>query len=469
MKKKTMIFLACMLMLMGYASVHADSVIKLDLPKADGKPGNPSKPVKVYLLAGQSNMVGMGTIKGASPLNQSVFYSADPAIVPGKMLALKGPTILFPQPIGKAAVASHGVYQSADAHAKKGAVASIFKGDYDSKVDYSKMTPVKTAVFPLGTVKETIPSIEGPHTAVATAWIDVPKTGTYNFHPGFKDSNNALLLLDGKQVYLKKPGTKPTIENVSLEAGKRYPITITYIKGGSAALWLKQVDILGKGDLEMLTKKDRKFTFLLDDEGKWSFRKDVNFHEARVGRREGSFLNAASNGNTIGPELGFGWVMGEFHDEQILLIKTAIGNRSLKFDFRPPSSGRNNPDNKWEGLEYRLMTKGVEDTLTNIAKIVPDYKGQGYEIAGFCWFQGHKDGGSTKEEYEKLLVNLINDVRKDFNAPNMPAVVAAVGFGGYRLEKGLNYEKSNFYRSPDRVDPYTQYVSLSAHNGWPAH
>ena len=57
--------------------------IPLELPRPDGKPGNAAKPVKVYILAGQSNMVGMGDISGARPLYPSVFLSADPAIVPG--------------------------------------------------------------------------------------------------------------------------------------------------------------------------------------------------------------------------------------------------------------------------------------------------------------------------------------------------------------------------------------------------
>ena len=35
------------------------------LPVPDGKPGNAAKPVKVYILAGQSNMVGMGDLRGA--------------------------------------------------------------------------------------------------------------------------------------------------------------------------------------------------------------------------------------------------------------------------------------------------------------------------------------------------------------------------------------------------------------------
>ena len=74
--------------------------VPLDLPKPDGNPGNPKKPVKVYILAGQSNMVGMGDISGARPAYSSVFLMADPAVIPG------------PMPVGGSALARHGVFDA---------------------------------------------------------------------------------------------------------------------------------------------------------------------------------------------------------------------------------------------------------------------------------------------------------------------------------------------------------------------
>ena len=59
--------------------------IPLHLPRPDGQPGNAEKPVKVYILAGQSNMVGMGDISGARPPHPTVMLSADPAVIPGEM------------------------------------------------------------------------------------------------------------------------------------------------------------------------------------------------------------------------------------------------------------------------------------------------------------------------------------------------------------------------------------------------
>jgi alpha-galactosidase len=203
---------------------------------------------------------------------------------------------------------------------------------------------------------------------------------------------------------------------------------------------------LGNGDLEAVAKREGKFPWLVDAKGEWTVRQDVYFQEARLAKDgKGSPLSAISNGKSIGPELGFGHVLGTFHGEQVLLIKTAQGNRSLGFDFRPPSSGRTDPDNQFESAEYKLMIEGVSKTLNNIAKVVPGYKGQGYEIAGFVWFQGHKDSFSEVliEEYEKNLSNLINDVRKEFKLPKLPTVVATIGFGGHNMqEKFLNIHQA---------------------------
>ena len=399
--------------------------IPVQLPDPDGKAPDTSKPVKVYILAGQSNMVGMGNISGARCRYSGIYLTADPA-------APKGPMYIYP--VGHYKIASHGMYVSADPKAGHGATASIYKGAYDPATDYDKAKPAKTEKVALGVVQGALPIISGPHTVVVRGFVDVPESGNYTINPGHGDSAYNVMELDGKEVYRKDAGGQAVKQKVALGAGKRYPVKITYFKGGSTAFWMSQEDLLGKGDLETVTKREKKFPHLIDAKGEWTVRNDVYFQEARIGFK-GSPLSPTSNGRSIGPELGFGHVMGTYHDEQVLLIKTAMGNRALGFDFRPPSSGREDPDSKWESLEYKLMVEGVRKTLDQIAKIVPGYKGQGYEIAGFAWWQGHKDSFSEEliAEYEQNLANLINDVRKEFKTPKMPAVIATVGFGGHNM------------------------------------
>jgi len=355
------------------------------LPDPDGKPGDATRPVKVYILAGQSNMVGMGDISGAKNLYTGVFFTSDPAAPTSPMEIYR---------VGKYKIVPLALYR------------------------------------PDGTLAVK---------PIAQGQVEVPETGLYEVHCGSGERSYNVTELDGKQVYRRVAGDKPAKQAVTLQAGKRYAFRISGFQGEPPRFWMQKTDLLGHGDLEAVAKREGKFPWLVDDEGNWTVRQDVYFQEARLAKDgRGSPLSAVSNnGKSIGPELGFGHVIGTYHDEQVLLIKTAQGNRSLGFDFRPPSSGRTDPDSKWEALEYKLMAEGVRETLDKIGKVVPGYKEQGYEIAGFVWWQGHKDSGTEQSiaDYEQNLVNLITDVRKEFKVPKMPVVVATVGFGGHNMQE----------------------------------
>jgi hypothetical protein len=70
MKRRTLFGVVCLLAvtLMGVAGVSAAEMVNTDpnqpIPKPDGKPADMTKPVQVFILLGQSNMVGMGRIAG---------------------------------------------------------------------------------------------------------------------------------------------------------------------------------------------------------------------------------------------------------------------------------------------------------------------------------------------------------------------------------------------------------------------
>ncbi len=409
-----------------YVSESGAAGVPALLPRPDTTPPSDGK-VKVYILAGQSNMVGFGYLQGARPVYPSIYLSADPNIKVGRM------------PVGASALLKHGVYQGDGPDSPVGGRVAIYQGGFNAAKNDTATKPIKETTVALGTVNARLPSMDGPHTVVVKAWIDVPMGGKHEIHVGYGESTHAIASIDGKEVYRKEPGKNPMVTALLLEEGTRYPLTITYIKGGSAALWLKHVDLKGRGDLASLNQQG-KYTWFADEGGQWTVRNDVTYWETRISKEGGSGgpLSTTSNGRFIGPEVPFGYVMGTYHEEPVLLIESSMGNRALSFDFRPPSSGKTEEEkaNKFCGLEYDLMVEGVHKTLKNIGNIVPNYKGQGYEVAGFVWFQGHKDKNVPKTVYAKHLANLIKDLREEFKTPKMPAVVATVGFGGVSMDPG---------------------------------
>ncbi len=184
----------------------------------------------------------------------------------------------------------------------------------------------------------------------------------------------------------------------------------------------------GKGTLNALIHDPAKAALvqgLKDDQGRWTVRDDVwvryqpEGQPLRIGPLGLGFA-VYSDKHHFGPELQFGRVMGDSLENQVLLIKTAWGGKSLYKDFRPPSSGGT------VGPYYTKMIQQVRDGLAHLADDFPAYHGEGYELAGLVWYQGWNDGVDPRKaipEYEQNLVNLIKDVRADLKAPALPVVI----------------------------------------------
>lgn len=184
----------------------------------------------------------------------------------------------------------------------------------------------------------------------------------------------------------------------------------------------------GKGTLKALLSDPAKVPLvkhLQTEKGAWTVRDDVWVRYQR--EKQPLLAGPLSVGFAVyggkhhfGPELQFGHVVGDHFTEQVLLIKTAWGGKSLYKDFRPPSSGGE------VGPYYTKMIAEVREALANLKKDFPHYAEQGYELAGFVWYHGWNDGVEPKKavpEYEQNLVNLIKDVRKELKAPGLPVVV----------------------------------------------
>ncbi len=174
-------------------------------------------------------------------------------------------------------------------------------------------------------------------------------------------------------------------------------------------------------------------------------------------------------GERIGPELAFGITMQNGLNQPILIIKTAWGGQSLHTDFRSPSSGPYAPtedDIKHQrfetkeqkeklvsktGARYHQMVNHVRFVLQDIQRIYPDYNPkQGFELAGFVWFQGFNDMVGRNvyplvpsdhltprfANYTKWFANFVRDVRKDLAAPSLPFVMCVMGVGGADADAG---------------------------------
>lgn len=184
----------------------------------------------------------------------------------------------------------------------------------------------------------------------------------------------------------------------------------------------------GKGTLEWLVKNSEtapKYKHLVDVDGKWIARDDVQIWY--LGRKGNLRPGFGAREGTIGPELGFGHVVGDAFTQPVLLIKLAWGGKSLAEDFRPPSSGGQ------VGPYYQDLLKLTRKVLADAKAHFPQYAGRELELAGFGWHQGWNDriNQAFNDEYEQNLANFIRDVREDLGTPNLPFVIAETGMSGH--------------------------------------
>ncbi|MBI1370059.1 MAG: sialate O-acetylesterase [Planctomycetes bacterium] len=249
------------------------------------------------------------------------------------------------------------------------------------------------------------------------------------------------------------------------------PVQVFILLGQSNMLGMGHIGPEDKDGSLQHAVNEGKYPYLVDDAGQWTVRQDVRNVRVMVGK--GNTMQLFNNefmtvkGKTIGPELGIGQYLGNAIDAPVLVLKSCIGNRSLGWDLLPPGSPGYEFDDKdksgkvqtWVYAGYKqtpdrwLKTdanpeptrygwyagKQYDDDIANAKKVLEElptyYPGATkYEIAGFFFWQGDKDRYSAAHaaHYEQNLVQLILQLRKDFNAPNAKFVCATLG----QTEKG---------------------------------
>jgi hypothetical protein len=253
---------------------------------------------------------------------------------------------------------------------------------------------------------------------------------------------------------------------LSAKPGK---VKVFIIMGQSNTLEMGKVKGDKEGTLEHAVKKEQLYSFMIDDAGNWTTRKDVrNVHvmgsggPGKTSVKRNDWLTVS--GGKIGIETGIGHQLGDALDEPVLILKSSIGNRSLGWDLLPPGSPRHEvettdkktgkkitlvtpahkdevrypswtkgevpdpPKHTWHaGLQYLGDVARAKDVLKDLGKYYPD--ATEYEVAGFLWWQGDKDryNAAHSAMYEKNLHQLFKALRKEFDAPKAKMVVATLG------------------------------------------
>jgi len=131
----------------------------------------------------------------------------------------------------------------------------------------------------------------------------------------------------------------------------------------------------------------------------------------------GSPYNDRGGLGTFGPELVFAAEMApDDPAEVIAIIKCAWGGTTLGAQWLPPGAG---------GVTGPLYEGFVKAVHEGIAALDPAFEPV---IAGMLWMQGESDSGSEEmaRDYARNLTQLIGDLRQEFEAPEMPFVVAQI-------------------------------------------
>ncbi len=320
-----------------------------------------TKPIKVFILAGDENCLEQGVVEMTSDGSEASFYPGDKPVKDERT---------------------------------KHVNCAVYQGAYAPGTNYDTLKPEATGVVEIGAprmekgsnknkVRQPIPLTPFPalaeqdgHTTELRGYVSVARPGLYQILPGAGESAFNVTTLEGKEVYRRDIGQQEaTITPVQLEAKKRCAFkTIFFKKPGHEFRVL-----LGNkpGTLEsVVTGNKEHWGFLKDADGGWGKRDDVVVYDGQpmfnntkaMGRLLGISADPKDPGHGVAPDLMLGQILGEHFEEPVFIHRFATrhpigflkGSRSLGQDYMPPSSG-GDPDLKgnWDIIHFNF---GVHDT-----------------------------------------------------------------------------------------------------------
>lgn len=370
---------------------------------ARGEAPDGDKPLKVFILAGDENVLEQAPIEGRTDGVHRDFYPN-------------------PEPTSGEKV--------------KHVNCAVYAGRYSADADYDKARPIAKGLVEIGDQRtrqinpqkrgrEPVPYTPFPkqamidgHTTVLRGYLSVKYPGRYELLAGQGEASLNVTTLAGREVYRRETkNAKATVTAVRLEPRKRYAFRTVFLgKPGHDF----RVPLVNKpGTLATVADEDKAFAHLRDKDGRWVTRDDVVLYDAHPIHNNtkaiGRFLSVGapyrSGGaayKAVGAELSLGHALGEHFDEPVLLLRFGTrhpiwflrGSRSLGHDYLPPSSGgTQDHDGNWDVIHFNW---GIWDTAYRDPK------------PGNRWHSDKHTGKITMpiDEYEKNLRKLVARMKK---------------------------------------------------------
>lgn len=355
------------------------------------------KPVKVFLLAGDENVLEQGVVEGRTDgIHDGFFPNAEPV----------------------------------KDELRKHVNCAVYKGDYSKDADYDKLTPVATTLVEVGDPRtrridpkkrglEPVPMTPFPevsgeegYTTVLRGYVTVQRSGKYEFLAGKDEVSFNVTTVQGEEVYRRNPGEqKAAVVSVQLEPGRRYAFrTIFFGTPGHDF----RIPLVNKpGALSTVVDANPRYAFLRGKDGRWISRDDVVLYDAHPLNNNteapakplevGTMVrNGGEGGHMMGVDLMLGHTLGDAIEEPVMLLRFGVrhpiwflrGSRDLAHSYRPPSSGGGSDlDGNWDVIHFNF---GVWDAT--------------YRDASSKYFSGHNT--TSVEDFEKNLRTLVARMRK---------------------------------------------------------
>lgn len=187
-------------------------------------------------------------------------------------------------------------------------------------------------------------------------------------------------------------------------------------------LLIGQSNMAGRGQVEPQDREIHPRVFMLDKAGKWSPAVDpLHFDKPIAG---------------VGPGLTFGRIMADC-------------GPSIRVGLMPCAAG-GSPISVWKhgGFWEQTNSKPYDDAIVRTRTAMKDGV-----LKGILWHQGESDSNEKDAGlYQDRLVELINTLRRELNAPDVPFVAATLGDFVVECNPHARVVSEAIRRLPQRVE-----------------